>query len=491
MSTPALATAHKPRAPKLAERLAERIEAEVMASAVPIGTSLGFEPELMAKYAVSRSVLREAISILERGGLMQMRRGRRGGLTVAASPQDAAVHALQNYISFVDYLDEARVDELFLVRQYLEPVALRQAARLADEADEERLRALATAIRSGAGDNLRNTRQIVRSLFDICRNPASIVLIRVIVQMSLNLGLSHGMSRQRLDDLGHEILALRLPQIEALIAGDLYELIALQLRQIGLMRDFLMRNRGVREEAPPATLDLARGLVERFYELSGVDNTVRQSDVVVQFILYELWRNNWRPGHHLGVEPELVAWIGTTKDTFREGLRVLERIGVVTMATGPNGGLVVSTPDPKATLATAKLCLQALGVTREQIAETTQALVLASISELIHNPRADRPRAGIELQNLLNALPAMSRADRDLQFRRCLAAHCGNRVLDLFTQLLTDLFAGTDSDITALDAGADALELARYREIVAAIEAGDAPRARRRMIRIQLALGDG
>ena len=474
----------KPRAPKLAERLVERIESEVVQSGLPIGTNLGFEPDLIAKYGVSRSVLREAISILERGGLLEMRRGRYGGLTVAASPQDSAVNMLQNYLSFVDYLNETRLDELLLVRGYLEPIALRKAARRADDDDVKQLRSLEAEVRAGGSNQLVNARLILRSLFNTCRNPAAIVLIRVLNQLSVIIGLFQNIPREQLEQYGREILKLRLPQIEALIAGDLHELTTLQFRQIDLLRRLHERHRSISQDAAPATLDNMRVLVERLYEFTGIDRAARQSDVVAQFILYELWRNNWPQGHHLGFEPDLVNWIGTTKATFREALRVLERMGVVTMATGRSGGLAVSTPDPHATLSSTKLCLRALGVTPAQTVELYQALALAALSELIDNPRADRERAAPALRQLLQQSAAGTRA-WDQEFRLCLAAHCGNRIVALFTQLLADLFPLEPGDKPA---DHRAIETERYRQIVAAMEQGDAALARRQMIRIQLAL---
>src|SRR5690349_11753302 len=50
---------------KAAEALARRIQAEVIADGWHVGAYLGSEPDLLARYDVSRSVLREAIRLLE------------------------------------------------------------------------------------------------------------------------------------------------------------------------------------------------------------------------------------------------------------------------------------------------------------------------------------------------------------------------------------------------------------------------------------------
>jgi DNA-binding FadR family transcriptional regulator len=488
---PAAALKARPRSPKLAERLAERIEQEVVSSGMPIGTNLGFEPALIAKYGVSRSVLREAISILERGGLVEMLRGRYGGLSVAATPEDAAVNALQNYFSFVDYLGETRIEEILLVRRYLEPIALRLAARRADAGDVESLRALEAEVRAGEGSQVRNARLILRNLFNTCKNPALIVLIRMLNQLSVIIGLYQNIPREALEEHSWDILKLRLPQIEALIGGELHELTELQFRQIELLRKLHYRYRSVERKSAPATLDGMRQLVERLYELTGVERAVRQSDVVAQFILYELWRNSWPNGHNLGFETDLIAWIGTTKATFREALRVLERMGVVTMATGRSGGLLVSSPDPQATLSSARLCLQALGVMPADVVEINQALALASISELM--------KAGASIQPLQQLLDSLSQTDAsaacvDQQFRRCLAEQCGNRIISLITALLAELFPESLPQRSSPKRGTAPAEPHRSapcdecRAILAAIAGGDEANARRRMIRFQLGL---
>lgn len=71
-----------PPAGKRAQQVADAIEAQIVGRRWPVGEVLGSEPELLEEHGVSRSVLREAVRILENHGVAEMRKGRGGGLTV-------------------------------------------------------------------------------------------------------------------------------------------------------------------------------------------------------------------------------------------------------------------------------------------------------------------------------------------------------------------------------------------------------------------------
>src|SRR4029450_9421303 len=77
-----------------AEPPARQIFAETAAAGCPVGTLLGSEAELMARYDVSRSVLREAVRVLEHHQVPRMRRGPGGGLFVAEPGVEAVVDAV-------------------------------------------------------------------------------------------------------------------------------------------------------------------------------------------------------------------------------------------------------------------------------------------------------------------------------------------------------------------------------------------------------------
>src|SRR3954467_9133069 len=90
-----------PAVGKLAAQVARRIEAEVVQRGWPVGGSLGSEPELRERHGVSRSVLREAVRLVEHHQVARMRRGPNGGLFVMAPDAGPAAHAVVIYLEHV------------------------------------------------------------------------------------------------------------------------------------------------------------------------------------------------------------------------------------------------------------------------------------------------------------------------------------------------------------------------------------------------------
>ena len=83
---------------KLPEVLARTILMEIREMGWPVGERLGSEPELIETFDVSRAALREAIRLLERDNIVQMRRGSGGGLFIASPTPDNVVATAVKYL---------------------------------------------------------------------------------------------------------------------------------------------------------------------------------------------------------------------------------------------------------------------------------------------------------------------------------------------------------------------------------------------------------
>jgi DNA-binding FadR family transcriptional regulator len=124
--------------PKMAEELAHQIESDIMARRWPEGANLGSESDLLAQYGVSRSVLREAVRVIEHHGAARMRRGRGGGLIVTVPD----IRAVQRPATlFLDHADVS-TPQLITVRSVLELSALSLAVENLDEAGRRELLAV-------------------------------------------------------------------------------------------------------------------------------------------------------------------------------------------------------------------------------------------------------------------------------------------------------------------------------------------------------------
>jgi DNA-binding FadR family transcriptional regulator len=83
---------------KRAESIARSIFADMLAEGLEPGEFVGSETGLMDKHGVSRSILREAIRILEYHRIALMRRGPHGGLFVAPPSAAAITDIVANYL---------------------------------------------------------------------------------------------------------------------------------------------------------------------------------------------------------------------------------------------------------------------------------------------------------------------------------------------------------------------------------------------------------
>jgi DNA-binding FadR family transcriptional regulator len=166
--------------PKLAQRVARRIEAEIIAAGWPIGEVLGSEADLLERYEVSRAVLREAVRLLEGDSVARMRRGPGGGLVVTAPEPTSVVRAMAVNLNFMG----ATPTNLLEAREALELTSVTLATERLDEAG---IGALREAIRAEADaqehDHRLATYDVHLVIAELTGNPA----IRLFMEVLANL----------------------------------------------------------------------------------------------------------------------------------------------------------------------------------------------------------------------------------------------------------------------------------------------------------------
>lgn len=108
---PEVTDAHH-RTKKLPEQLAHRIANDIEESGAQPGDVLGSEPEFLERYAVSRSVFRQAVRILEYSNLVHMRQGSGGGVTIGTGEPGRVIDGAVTFLDFMEiaphHLSEAR-----------------------------------------------------------------------------------------------------------------------------------------------------------------------------------------------------------------------------------------------------------------------------------------------------------------------------------------------------------------------------------------------
>jgi DNA-binding FadR family transcriptional regulator len=452
-------------ADKRAVQIARQLEDEIIARGWPVGEVLGSETELQARFGVSRSVLREAIRLVEHHQVGRMRRGRNGGLFVAAPDPGPATRALVIYLEFAG----TGVEHLLQARLLLEPLAARLAAAAVTE--------------EGIGP-LRDALEVEPARWDewdprsedlhvtLGRSSGNVVLqLFVDVLIRLTSRSARALRPRPEEDVAarHNDHARHVQIIEAVIAGDAATAEITMADHLEQTTNWLIANRAGR----PAGRPLPRSSAPS----AGAGRKL--AEVMADRIHDDIAADGWRVGDVLGSETDLLHRYGVSRAALREAVRLLEHHGVAVMRRGPGGGLVVQAPDPTASIHTIALYLDYEGLSPADLRVVREAIELGCIRAVTADGAspegADRLRAAVER--------AAELGDSGDVFHNELAELGGNPVLALFLRISTELWARhSRTERPATPAVAD--EVRRVHEkILDAVLAGDDGLAQHRMRR--------
>jgi GntR family transcriptional repressor for pyruvate dehydrogenase complex len=117
------------------ERVAEEIENRIVAGLLPPGSRLPGERELVAQFEVGRSTVREALRVLEAGGLVRSRPGDPLGAEVLG----VSTHGLSRALGRLTRSGVSSLGELVQFRMVLDGESNRLAASLRGESDLARM----------------------------------------------------------------------------------------------------------------------------------------------------------------------------------------------------------------------------------------------------------------------------------------------------------------------------------------------------------------
>ncbi len=126
------------RKQRFSDQIAELIQKKINDDKLVIGTGLPSELDMAAEFQVSRSVVREALRILEISGLVYIKKGPTGGIFVANGFHEPIKRSLNNLMNS----GNVTFEHLFEARLLIEPYIAREAAQNATKADLKQLRNL-------------------------------------------------------------------------------------------------------------------------------------------------------------------------------------------------------------------------------------------------------------------------------------------------------------------------------------------------------------
>lgn len=128
---------------KAYQRIVESVERELAGGQLQAGDRLASEREMVARFGVSRTSVREALRVLENSGLVRSRHGDRSGPVVL----DPAVGPLADTITRIARLRGCTAGELVGYRMMLESTANQLAASLRTDEQLVRMRQSLEAMR--------------------------------------------------------------------------------------------------------------------------------------------------------------------------------------------------------------------------------------------------------------------------------------------------------------------------------------------------------
>jgi DNA-binding FadR family transcriptional regulator len=193
--------------------LAARIESEIEAAGWPVGRNLGAEPDLLARYGVSRGVFREAVRLLEHYSVARMRTGRNGGLVVQEPDADAiasgAALMLRRRLVTPEHLAFARRD--------IELTCVVLTTQQLEDESVERLRECLAEEEAMTGSGVRSQApEFHRLLAELTQNP----VLELIADMLIQLTQRRMTVKEDLDVAASQSHHAHAAITAAIVAGD-------------------------------------------------------------------------------------------------------------------------------------------------------------------------------------------------------------------------------------------------------------------------------
>ena len=136
---------------RFSDQIADLIQKKIIEDKLQIGTGLPSEISMAQEFQVSRSVVREALRILEISGLVTVKKGPAGGIFVSNGYHTPIKRSLNHLIT----AGEVTVDHLFEARLLIEPHIAREATLNATDEDLNKFQALFDDSKSHPDDPIR------------------------------------------------------------------------------------------------------------------------------------------------------------------------------------------------------------------------------------------------------------------------------------------------------------------------------------------------
>lgn len=213
----------------------------------------------------------------------------------------------------------------------------------------------------------------------------------------------------------------------------------------------------------------------------GPARSEKVSSIVARRIAREIVERDLGPGALLQPEAAMMEQFGVSRASLREGLRILETLGLVAIKPGPGGGPSVAAMSASDFGRVATLYFQ---IMRARLADVIEArLTIEPVMAGLAATRRD-PAMNDDLREVMGAhYETKSDAEwREVtdRFHSMICGMSGNPLLDLLARALKDIYTDRVSGLVFPEEKRDHVR-ATHEEITTAIEEGDAATAERLM----------
>ncbi|OBF81150.1 GntR family transcriptional regulator [Mycobacterium sp. 852002-51163_SCH5372311] len=476
------------RGDKRASQIARSIEADIVRRGWTVGESLGSEQSLQQRYGVSRSVLREAVRLVEHHQVARMRRGPNGGLLICEPDAGPATRAVVIYLEHLG----TTIEEVLKARLVLEPLAASLAAEHLDEPGIARLRAVLRAEAHWQPGQPAPRDEFHVALAEQSRNPVLQLFVDVLMRMTRRYlrDRGSGAAAEAIDRMRRRCSEDHAGIVAAVTAGDFAGAKTLTEHHVESVSAWF--------QSSGAPTGAARARQPRRVPYADAPRG-KLAEVLAAAIGDEIAAAGWQVGSVFGTETALLERYRVSRAVFREAVRLLEFHAVAHMRRGPGGGLIVAKPQAQASIDTIALYLQYRKPSREDLRCVRDAIEIDNVSKVtamvaeVAEPEvaaflesAREPRnADFESTTKEATRDVRQAAVEEYRFHGGLSQLAGNAVLDLFLRIIVELFRRhwastgqappTWSDVVAVEHA--------HSRILDAIAAGDESLARHRIRR--------
>jgi DNA-binding FadR family transcriptional regulator len=221
----ALSTPAWPKRPRtLARAITAELVSRIVRGVYPAGSSLPAEPVLVEGFGVSRTVIREAVKLLEEKGLVQVRQG--SGTVVTAPTTWDMLDELVLDSTIAEKEGLLVLDDLVVTRRLLEADMANVAARVADAAAVERLNELVDQMDGLVHDHVayaQHDRLFHDTIMRTSGNRIARAVVRSLESQVINTVRYMGRPKRALcaaSNRGHRLIAERIAAGDAQGAAD-------------------------------------------------------------------------------------------------------------------------------------------------------------------------------------------------------------------------------------------------------------------------------